>query len=241
MNSTINLLKNHRSNRHYENDYKINKEELEEIILAAKQAPSWMNGQHYKIIVVDNQKLKEKIYNLSTKNEHIKTSSVFLIFCIDLTRQKIASEMYNKNFAIDGNIDILINATTDATLAMQNAAIAAESLGYGTVFCGGVRYISKELIEIFNIPKYSFPICGLSIGKLDEKLTTEKVKPRFSVSSSVGFNNYINSTTYDIKLYDNIMENFAEARETKLWSKKFADAYEKNEEITLDILRQQGF
>lgn len=241
MNETINLLKNHRSNRNFVKGYKLSTEELDSIIEATKQAPSWMNGQQYNVIVVDNQEIKEKLYSLSTRNNHIDTSSVFLIFCADVTRQKLSSDYHNQNFAVENNIDLLINATTDVTIAMQNAATAAESLGYGTVYCGGVRVIAKEIIEMFDIPKYSFPICGLSIGKLDEELTTERKKPRFKTEVNVGHNEYVKSTTEDILEYDKTMEIFAEAREKKLWSKKFADVYEVNTGQTQELLKKQGF
>lgn len=241
MNEIIKVLQEHRSNRNFVQGYKLPKQDLESILTCAKQAPSWMNGQHYNIIVVDDQIIKDKLFELTPRNPHIKTSSVFLIFCIDLTRQSLASQKHNKNFDIVDNIDILINATTDVSLAMQNAAIAAESLGYGTVFCGGVRVIAEEIIEMLNIPKYSFPICGLSIGKLDEKLTTERVKPRFKNEVNVGYNAYPIATLEHIEEYNETLEIFAEARETKIWSQKFADVYEKSSDKTKNILKKQGF
>lgn len=241
MNEIIKVLQEHRSNRSFVQGHKLPKQDLESILSCAKQAPSWMNGQHYNIIVVDDQIIKDRLFELTPRNPHIITSSVFLIFCIDLTRQSLASRKHNKNFDIVDNIDILINATTDVSLAMQNAAIAAESLGYGTVFCGGVRVIAEEIIKMLNIPKYSFPICGLSIGQLDEKLTTERVKPRFKNEVNVGYNNYSIATLEHIEEYNGTLEIFAEARETKIWSQKFADVYEKSSDKTKNILKKQGF
>ncbi|MBF0713533.1 nitroreductase family protein [Gemella sp. GH3] len=241
MNEVISTIKEHRSNRNFIKGYKLSKLELDTILDCAKQAPSWMNGQHYNIIVVDDQTIKDRLFELSMRNPHIQTSSVFLIFCIDLTRHSLASKKHSKNFDIEDNVDILINSTTDVSLAMQNAATVAESLGYGTVFCGGVRVIAEEIIEMLNIPKYSFPICGLSIGKLDEELTTERVKPRFNAKVNVGYNSYPSSTLEDIDEYNETLEIFAEARETKLWSQKFADVYEKNNSKTKEILKKQGF
>ncbi len=242
MNDVIKLLKNHRSNRSFVKGHKLLVEELDSIIEATKQAPSWMNGQHYSIIVIDDENLKNKIYSLLTNNQHIDTSSVFLLFCADLTRQKLASEIHNGNFDIENNVDTIITMTTYVSLAMQNAIIASESLGYGTVCCGGIRLIAKELIELLGIPKYAYPICGLSIGKLDEELTTERVKPRFDNNVNVGFNKFPISKIIDIENYDNTMEIFAEARETKLWSKKFSDFYtEKPIKVTNELIKKQGF
>lgn len=194
MNETTKLLKNHRSNRNFQAGYKIPKEHIEEILLATKQAPSWMNGQQYSVIVIDDENTKNKLYELSTRNPHIQTSSLFFIFCADLTRQKIACDIHNEEFLVEGNIDALINITTDAVLAMQNTATSAESLGYGTVFCGGIRMIAQEVIDMFNLPKYVYPVCGLSVGKLDLEKTTEQLKPRFPNEVNIDINKYPVST-----------------------------------------------
>ncbi|WP_252344687.1 MULTISPECIES: nitroreductase family protein [unclassified Gemella] len=163
MNEVIKTINNHRSNRSFVKGYKLHKEELDIIIKSSKQAPSWMNGQHYSIVVIDDEDLKNTIWELSKSNIHISTSSVFLLYCADLTRHKLSSEKHFSNFNIEDNLDTIITATTDVALAMQNAVLAAESLGYGTVCCGAIRSAAKELIEILEMPKYTYPICGISI------------------------------------------------------------------------------
>lgn len=45
MNETIDLLTNHRTYRQFDSNYQLSKEQLEAILSAARQAPSWMNGQ----------------------------------------------------------------------------------------------------------------------------------------------------------------------------------------------------
>lgn len=241
MNEIIKHLKSHRSCRNYQKGYKISEEELTEIIECSKQAPSWMNGQHYSIIVVNYQKIKDKLFEIFGQN-HIDTSSVFLLYVVDLTRMNIACSLEGTVFDIENNKDILITASMDVALAMQNAAIAAESLGYGTVFCGGIRNKEKELIEMFSLPKYVYPVCGLSIGKLDLNLTTEKVKPRLKVDVNVGENKYPVSTKEQILDYNKTMEEFAEARETMKWSEKFSKFYSNKPNINNnEILKKQGF
>lgn len=48
----------------------------------------------------------------------------------------------------------LLITSVDAALAGQNALLAAESLGYGGVIIGLVRYKSVELAELFKLPDY---------------------------------------------------------------------------------------
>jgi len=60
MNDTIHLLTSHRSYRHFDENYSLPKEQLSAILAAARQAPSWMNGQMYSIIVIQDKKIREE-------------------------------------------------------------------------------------------------------------------------------------------------------------------------------------
>ena len=132
----------------------------------------------------------------------------------------------------------------DVGIAMQNAALAAESLGYGIVFCGGVRGFAKGISELLNIPENALFLCGLSIGVIDEEKSTEKVKPRLPHEANVGYNEFPKSNEEVLKAYRQTMIDFAEARETKTWTKKFADFYAQPsgiEKVTKELLEKNGF
>ena len=60
----------------------------------------------------------------------------------------------------------LLISSVDAALAGQNALLAAESLGYGGVIIGLVRYKSEEVAELFNLPDYTYPV-SVSYTHLD--------------------------------------------------------------------------
>ncbi|AME09810.1 MULTISPECIES: nitroreductase family protein [Gemella] len=244
MNATIELLKNHRTHRHFIKGKHIPIEELTAIVDSARQAPSWMNGQHYSIVVVDDEKIKTEIAEVSGVNKnHIYNSGAFLIFYADFNNIKLACELEGVNFNIENSYEALITATTDAALAMQNAVISAESLGYGTVCCGGIRFVSKKISKILNVPENSFMVCGLSIGVVDTKLNVEKIKPRLPKDANVGYNAFPTSNKELIGEYVNTMIKFAEARETKTWTKKFADFYGAKplEMVTQEVLKEQKF
>lgn len=217
MNKTIELLLNRRSYRNFDKNYEIDKQELDLILKASKQAPSPMNLQLYSIIVIDNQELKDKIFELNPRNPQIKDCSVFLMYVMDFYRSELASKQYGTSFEIEGKQDTLLLGSIDASLAMQNAIIASESLGLKSVCIGGVRGIAKEISELLQLPDYVFPICGLCIGKtLDEN--SNHVKPR--IEGNVFFNQYDLNQEEAIKSYDEVMEKYSDARETAVWSEK---------------------
>ena len=58
-------------------------------------------------------------------------------------------------------MDNLLITSVDAALAAQNTLLAAESLGYGGVIIGMLRYCSEEVAELFRLPDYTYLFLGL--------------------------------------------------------------------------------
>lgn len=224
MNKVIEQLQNHRTYRDFDEAYQLNDSELEAILAAARQAPTWMNGQFYSIIVIRDTAIREQLVAWNPTNPHMRKSSVFLLFVGDLNRTARASKMYEKEYVVDG-IEPILLATTDAALALENTVVAVESLGLGSVVVGSIRKFGQEISELLELPDYTFPLFGLSIGK---PIVEMEVKPRLPEKAVVHYDKF---TEYDDELiaaYDQTMEIFGEARETKKWSLKFADFFSVN-------------
>ncbi|OJG45025.1 hypothetical protein RV04_GL002545 [Enterococcus hermanniensis] len=77
----LEVMKHHRSYRQFDQEYQLSDDQLKQILQASRQAPSWMNGQMYSIIVVKDHKIREQLVELNPGNPHMLQSSVFLIFC----------------------------------------------------------------------------------------------------------------------------------------------------------------
>lgn len=222
MNETLKLLKNHRSYREFDNQFVLSEEQMQEILLAARQAPSWMNGQFYSIIVIQNKDIRKQLVEWNPGNPQIEHCSAFLLFVGDLHRTKLVSEEYKSDYFIEDSIEPILIATTDAALAIENAVIAVESLGLGSVIVGSIRKHGKEITELLKLPKQILPLFGLCIGK---PIVEMKVKPRLPEEAVVHLD-YYHPYTYElIEVYDQTMTEFGEARETKKWSQKFADFF----------------
>lgn len=239
MNPTINTLQAHRSYRDFDHNHQLSATELDNILQAARQAPSWMNGQHYSIININDSDLRAKIGDLQPRNPQILSASVFLIFVADLYRMQLASQAYDGNFSAVSDLDNLILATTDTALAAQNALTAAESLNYGTCMIGGIRAIAPQLVELLKLPRHTFPLFGLAIGKPSVDM---RLKPRLP-QEAVVFNNQYNSDLAPLLAqYETTMTEFGEAREKLAWREKFARYYEQPFAPQNNaLLRQQGF
>lgn len=58
----------------------------------------------------------------------------------------------------------LLLATTDATIAAQNAVVAAESLGIGSCYIGDILEQHDLHRELLNLSEYVVPVCMLVLG-----------------------------------------------------------------------------
>ncbi|EOH99823.1 hypothetical protein UAW_00976 [Enterococcus haemoperoxidus ATCC BAA-382] len=238
MNKTIEILQTRRSHRDFDENHRLSKEELQAILDAARQAPSWMNGQFYSIIVIQDEKIREQLVKWNPGNAHMMKGSVFLLFVGDLYRTKMVSSAHESSYSIDESIEPIILATTDAALALENAVIAAESLGLGSVVVGSIRKHGKEISQLLDLPEKTFPLFGLSIGK---PIVEMKVKPRLPEPAVIHYDKYQPYAYTLIEQYNQTMEAFGEARETKRWSQKFSDYFAaKPQMITDQLLRMRG-
>lgn len=200
MNDVINLLKSHRSVRKYKSE-PIEEEKLKLIIEAAQCASSSNFVQAYTIIKVDDRKKREEITKLAGNQKYIEECPVFLVFCADLNRHKVACEMNSEDMA-EGYTESFIIATVDAALAAQNAMIAAESMGLGGVYIGGIRNNPEKIVKILNLPANVYPVFGMCLGYPDERNETKERLPLDIVfkKEEYGSNDEENLRKYDEKV-----------------------------------------
>lgn len=174
MNQVIEIMKNHRSIRNYI-DKEVTEDIINELVDVAQAAPSSINGQQTSVIVVRNKEKKAQLAEMAGGQPWIANAPVFFVFAADFYKIKLASEKVSKPLAITDSIEATMVASVDAGLSMQNVITAAESLGLGIVPIGGIRRNPDEVIELLQLPEYTFPLVGLAIGYPADK---SKVKPR---------------------------------------------------------------
>ena len=247
MNPVLESLFKHRSIRKYKNQ-PLEDEKLQLIIKAAQAAPSWCNGEQVSIVVVKDQALKDKLKVCCWNQTHVSTCSVFLVFCADFYRVSLAFEKAGKTKEdfekYMSNIDTLIIGSHDVGISLQNATVAAESMGLGTVHIGGIRVKSLEVTKELNLPKYCIPLVGLCVGYPDED---PGLKPRIP-PKGVCFENKYNTDNAKagVDEYDEIMKKYYAEREANSkemnWSQSIASAYTSfaiSEDY--ELLKQQGY
>ena len=219
MTETIKLMKAHTSVRRFK-EQALPQEDLIEILTAAQMASSWKNFQSYSVIVVRSQEKKDALYEL-VPQEAIRQSAVFLLFVGDLNRAEKGARLHTDTFQPQG-VEGLLISSVDAALAGQNTLLAAESLGYGGVIIGLVRYKSEEVAELFNLPDYTYPVFGMALGMPNEE---HEVKPRLPLNQVVFEEEYREQSTDAIEAYDCVQADYAGARATTSWSQRLAEQF----------------
>ena len=219
MTETIKLMKAHTSVRRFK-EQEIPQADLDEILTAGQMASSWKNFQSYSVILVRNQEKKDALYEL-VPQEAIRQSAAFLLFVGDLNRAEKGASLHTDTFQPQG-VEALLITSVDAALAGQNTLLAAESLGYGDVIIGLVRYKSEEVAELFNLPDYTYPVFGIALGVPNQQ---HDVKPRLPLKQVVFEEEYQKQPVEAILDYDKVQADYAGARATTSWSQRLAEQF----------------
>ncbi|MBH0109262.1 NADPH-dependent oxidoreductase [Salinibacterium sp. NG22] len=159
---TIRVLTSHESIRSFEAT-PIAAEALDAILVSARSAPTSSNLQAFSIIVVEDAERRARLAHLVGDQRYVAEAPVMLIFCADVSRFHYLAERQGHSFDAD-NLEMFLTASIDATLALENALVAAESLGLGAVPIGSVRNNPTAIAEELGLPLGVFAVAGLTLG-----------------------------------------------------------------------------
>ena len=194
MNNTIRELLARKSVRVY-TDQEISAEAKEAILLAAVNAPTAGNQQLYTIIDVTDQALKDALAESCDHQPFIATGKMVLIFCADCRKWYEGFRAADASPRKPGVGDLLL-AVSDATIAAQNAVVAAESLGIGSCYIGDIMEQCEVHQEMLHLPRYVFPCCMLVFG-YPTKQQLERPKPERAAMQHIVHENTYRDMDHD--------------------------------------------
>jgi nitroreductase len=176
MSTVLELLKSHRSIRKF-TDQKIESELLNDLVLAGQAAATSSFLQGSTIIRITDSATRSAIAKLAGNQGYVESAAEFLMFCADLKRAGNYCEAYDKPFEGDFTEHFII-ATVDVSLMAQSLVTAAESVGLGICYIGGIRNDPAEVSRLLKLPRGVYPVFGLSLGYPDQD---PEIKPRLPV------------------------------------------------------------
>ena len=176
MNETLKLIDQRMSLRRYA-PQAIRPEDVDAILESAMRAPTAMNMMLYSIVEVADPAKKEKLAE-TCGHAFIADAPLVLLFLADMQRWvdyyesadvPATCEREGIDYMTPKGANLLMSCC-DALIAAQNTVIAAESLGIGSCYIGDVMGHCEEHRELFDLPKWAFPITLVCYGYYPEDL-----------------------------------------------------------------------
>ncbi|MGA9231757.1 MULTISPECIES: oxygen-insensitive NADPH nitroreductase [unclassified Exiguobacterium] len=189
MNETIEHLLNHRSIRKFK-EHQLDEQTIELLIQSAQAASTSSYQQAYAIVGIEDLEKKQQLVEVASGQSYVADNSYFFVFCIDYHKHMLAAEIANGSVADTvETTEALIVGAVDAGLAAQNLVVAAESLGYGTVYIGSLRNDARKVSELLELPSHVVPLFGVAVGLPDQQ---PGKKPRLPMEAIFHRNTYTN-------------------------------------------------
>ena len=143
--SLMAALKERRSVRLYKKQ-PIPMEKLEQLVEAARWAPSAGNSQPWQFLLINDENMVSILKTISPG--WLEEAPALIIMCINKKRETNWSYV-------------------DSGAAMQNILLSAESMGLGCCPIGS--FVVPTITELLEIPVHLEPILFIAVGYPDEK------------------------------------------------------------------------
>lgn len=179
MNTTIDLLLEHRSYRDY-TDEPVSDTTLNAIIEATHRAPTSVNGQEISLVVVRDAAKRVQIAEITGGQAWVAQAPVFVCVVIDFAKTNAAAAMAGETQIIHESLEGFTVGATDSGIALATLSTAARALGLGTVIIGAIRRDPQAMIDLLGLPPLTFPIVGCCIGHFASE---PALKPRLPMST----------------------------------------------------------
>jgi len=170
------LFLRHRSVRGYKSD-PLPTGMIESLVAAAQSASTSSNLQAWSVISVENPKTRLQLAELAGGQQHVEVAPVQMVWLADLSRLHRAAA--DQGISADGVdfLEVFLVAVIDAAIAAQSAALAAESMGLGMVYIGGLRNHPEKVADLLGLPDKCFAVFGMCLGYPDDTKPAQ-IKPR---------------------------------------------------------------
>lgn len=157
---------------------------------------------------MEDQARRERLSQLAGGQAYIRQAPLLLVWLADLARLTHIAESRGLPHEGLNYLEMFLMAVIDASLAAQNAATAAESIGLGTVYIGALRNQPEEVAAELGLPKHVFAVFGLCVGYPDPEKPAA-IKPRLPQTAVLHREQYsLKAQNDSIEQYDQIMSKF---------------------------------
>lgn len=188
-NATVDTLLERRSIRKFK-PKPLSDDIVETLETVAQHAASSQFLNDWSAIRITDPAAKKRLAEIGGQ-PYIATAPLLYVFVLDEHRNAAIAaskgvETASDEFTLNGSYRYT-QAQNDAVLALHAMETAAYSLGLGCVILGSLLNDVPALIDLLNLPEYTYPVLGLAIGKPDQD---PALKPRMPRSMQFFENEY---------------------------------------------------
>lgn len=221
---------------------------LETLVAAAQSAATSSNLQAWSVVAVEDDARRARLSEWVGGQAHVRVAPLFLVWIADLSRLARTAERLGRRAGANRYLEMFVIAVVDAALAAQNAVVAAESMGLGTVYIGAIRNRPDEVAAELRLPRAAFPVFGLCVGRPDPARPAS-VKPRLAPGTVLHRETYRAEGEADaVAAYDEAMRAFQRSQRMpeQAWSAQASQRVAGPESLSgrdrlAALLKAQGF
>ena len=179
-NATVDTLLERRSIRKFK-PKPLSDDIVETLETVAQHAASSQFLNDWSAIRITDPAAKKRLAKIGGQ-PYIATAPLLYVFVLDEHRNAAIAaskgvETASDEFTLNGSYRYT-QAQNDAVLALHAMETAAYSLGLGCVILGSLLNDVPALIDLLNLPEYTYPVLGLAIGKPDQDPALKPRMPR---------------------------------------------------------------
>ena len=190
---TFSAIEQRRSVKHFDPEHNMSEEEKTRILELAALSPTAFNIQHWRFVVVEDEKLRAEIRANAWNQAQVTDSSLFIILCADMKAWEKNPARYWVNTAQEVQ-DFLVPAIGEyysgkdqvqrdecmrsCGIAAQTLMLAAKAMGYDSCPMDGFDF--EKVAEIIKLPDDHLIAMFVAIGRGTEqtRLTADVVPIR---------------------------------------------------------------
>lgn len=186
----LNLIKTRKSVRKYLEKH-IPDEDLRKILEAGRLAPSWMNVQSWKFVLIKSQENKDLLSELSLGQAHVKNADALIVCIADTNAWEEAKITHIKNPALNpslqGENGLLIRTMEQVVFPVSYMMLEAESLDIKSCIIGalgneitGVQQETYQKVrEKLGLKEGEILSTIITLGYEEEHTETNKTRKEF--------------------------------------------------------------
>ena len=178
------IMHERKSVRKFDSSYTISREEIEEMLIEATEAPSSSNLQPWRFMVIQDDDTRKRMKEFSYNQQQLDTASAIIAVIADTEMYHNVDEIYQSNFEAGymdkANMENQISnakalypkapfearlniAAFDSGLISMQLLLIAKAKGYDTVTMGG--FDKQQFAKEFDLEDRYAPLVLIGVGK----------------------------------------------------------------------------